>query len=174
MVENWVRTLIDTSFHDRQCALHPDVSTSFLCMDCEVALCQQCLEEHSFFYHQDTETSDRGYLRVYRCMLHDVVRCENVEDFGLDMQGVQKYMSNEKEAIYLRPRPAPRIDRPVSSKPCSGRCGRELRSPWTYCSLACKIFAESPGPSVDMCQKTTIRYRRTGRKQANPRRSILG
>jgi hypothetical protein len=160
MVDAWVRKMITTPFHDYTCTLHSQVPNSVFCTTCKIKLCKECSSEHCC-----SGGGTANYRRIYRYMLHDVARCNAISN-DIDIDGIQVYYSNEHRVVHLRPRPVSQmlVVTPDATAECLGGCGRLLRPPWLYCSLACKMMMGTP------CEKHARVFFRS-RKPCFPERS---
>lgn len=113
--------------------------TNFLCLTCAKpeGLCALCTHEHA----------NHHILQIRRSSYHDVVRERELSKL-INTNGIQTYIINSSQVVFLRERPQSRGksgsggSRPASGNDLSGgclSCGRHLHEGLSYCSLGCKV-----------------------------------
>ncbi len=117
-------------------------TVNFLCLTCADVhgLCQLCMHEHA----------DHHILQIRRSSYHDVVREHELSKL-ISTKGIQTYIINSSQVVFLRERPQ---SRKAGGGAKSGRhlvpldgnqpdgclvCGRHLHEGLSYCSLGCKV-----------------------------------
>ena len=125
----WLRKLLTTPFF-RACPAHSmlrKAEHNYFCMECAVGFCQHCMPRHV----------SHNVLQIRRYVYHDVVRLSDISPH-IDVSGVQPYIINSAQVIFLNERPQPRPGR-GSGNVCR-TCARCLQEPHQFCSLACKAI----------------------------------
>ena len=141
--KSWTHTLVNCSFQDSFCHLHPQESLKYFCLECaecthsQPALCRRCIEED-----HTPEICNGTILQIYRYMLNDIVRVSAIQQL-YDVDGIQQYCANNHMAIHLRPRGPVNEPPKTHNVACAGQCGRFMKEGWQYCSLACKLLCSS-------------------------------
>ncbi|CAN8254110.1 unnamed protein product [Cochlearia groenlandica] len=124
----WLDVLLKEKFFNA-CLEHEDVKKNeknILCIDCCLSLCPHCLSSH---------TSHR-LLKIRRYVYKDVLKVEDVSKL-MDCSLIQPYITNSSKVVFINERPQSRQFR-GSGNICI-TCDRCLQSPYSFCSLSCKI-----------------------------------
>ncbi|CAN8280279.1 unnamed protein product [Cochlearia groenlandica] len=124
----WLEVLLKEKFFNA-CLEHEDAKKkekNILCIDCCLSICPQCLSSH---------TSHR-LLQIRRYVYHDVLRVDDGSKL-MNCSLIQPYTSNSSKVVFINERPKSRQFR-GSGNYCT-TCDRSLQSPYTFCSLSCKI-----------------------------------
>eukprot|EP00798_Chlamydomonas_sp_ICE-L_P011191 gene11191-18806_t len=108
---------------------------TFFCTTCSPkgmgGLCQHCMDCHANEGHQT--------IQIRRYVYCDVVRAVDISSH-LDISGVQVYIVNQANVVFLNHRPQSKPARSSSHDSCQ-TCARQLREGCSFCSLACKVEA---------------------------------
>jgi hypothetical protein len=112
---------------------------NYLCLTCADphGICQLCMHKHA----------NHHILQVRRSSYHDVVREQELKKL-INTEGIQTYIINSSQVVFLRERPQSRnksnkgrsdaFDRSQNQGGCL-TCGRHLHEGLSYCSLGCKV-----------------------------------
>ncbi|CAO2819824.1 unnamed protein product [Amaranthus hypochondriacus] len=129
----WLNALLNENFFE-PCLVHSDSSDpsekkpekNHFCFDCCSSVCSKCILRHS----------NHVRLQARRYMYNDVLKLTDAESI-LDCSGVQAYITNSAQVVFLRQRPKTRQFR-GSGNGCF-TCNRNLQEPFLYCCLSCKV-----------------------------------
>jgi len=115
---------------------------NYLCLTCAdvTGICQLCMHKHA----------NHHILQIRRSS-HDVVREQELSKL-INTEGIQTYIINSSQVVFLRERPQSRNkssasvpkghnNRNAEKHPEGGclTCGRHLHEGLSYCSLGCKV-----------------------------------
>ncbi|VVB06426.1 unnamed protein product [Arabis nemorensis] len=124
----WLEVLLKDKFFNA-CLDHEDVKKNeknILCVDCCLSICPHCIPSHS----------SHRLLQIRRYVYRDVLRVEDGSKL-MDCSLIQPYTSNSSKVVFINERPKCRQFR-GSGNNCI-TCHRSLQSPYSFCSLSCKI-----------------------------------
>ena len=118
-------------------------TVNYLCLTCADVhgICQLCMHEHAKCH----------ILQIRRSSYHDVVREQELSKL-INTEGIQTYVINSSQVVFLRERPQSRNKSHSQASNSHGRqsdaydrnpegcltCGRHLHEGLSYCSLGCK------------------------------------
>lgn len=162
----WLPVLISSKHFFQPCAkctqrpltsseIHK-ASVNYLCLNCADprGVCQLCMQEHA----------NHHILQIRRSSYHDVVRERELSKL-INTEGIQTYIINSSQVVFLRERPQSRnkaanFDPRASPGGCV-TCGRHLHEGLRYCSLGCKVHHCTQGqpigkqlpPGLELAQK---------------------
>ncbi|KAG6531672.1 hypothetical protein ZIOFF_005489 [Zingiber officinale] len=143
LVPPWLETLLSTPFF-ATCPVHPDAPRSernMFCLDCGDSASSFCL------YCRTDLHSGHSVVQIRRSSYHDVVRVAEIRNV-LDIRGVQTYVINSAQVLFLNERPQPRgggrggvggASSSSSTPYICEICARALLDPFRFCSLGCKV-----------------------------------
>ncbi|XP_042470583.1 protein RGF1 INDUCIBLE TRANSCRIPTION FACTOR 1-like [Zingiber officinale] len=143
LVPPWLETLLSTPFF-ATCPVHPDAPRSernMFCLDCGDSASSFCL------YCRTDLHSGHSVVQIRRSSYHDVVRVAEIRNV-LDIRGVQTYVINSAQVLFLNERPQPRgggrggvggASSSSSTPYICEICARALLDPFRFCSLGCKL-----------------------------------
>jgi hypothetical protein len=107
----------------------------------------------------------RPAIKTYRVTRETAVRVDDATRLGVDISGVQCYVSNGAQMVYLGPRVE--WNQAIRTRDDCGRCAHDGRPMMhvgsCYCSLHCKLSVQERGvglcggSTVDLCGSPTIR-----------------
>ncbi|KAM0934140.1 putative transcription repressor PLATZ family [Dioscorea sansibarensis] len=130
----WLQPLLQTNFFipcDDHSSDSQKMECNMYCLDCiSGALCALCLSHHS----------DHDVVQIRRSSYHDVIRVSEIQRV-LDVSGVQTYIINSARVVFLNERPQIRAGKGINNN-CLV-CDRSLVDTFRYCSIGCKVKAES-------------------------------
>ncbi|QDZ21697.1 PLATZ transcription factor family protein [Chloropicon primus] len=115
---------------------------NFLCLTCAEphGICQLCMHEHASHH----------ILQIRRSSYHDVVRERELSKL-VNTSGIQTYIINSSQVVFLRERPQSRNKSSGGSDAQSEgcvTCGRHLHEGLSYCSLGCKVKHCTRGQAI--------------------------
>ncbi|XP_026403720.1 uncharacterized protein LOC113299011 [Papaver somniferum] len=125
----WLRPLLEANYFI-PCSDHgEEISKSeckYFCLDCMgKSICSYCLIHHR----------EHRIVEIRRSNYHNVIRVNEVQKH-IDISGVQHYVINNAEIVFLNERPQLRHGKGVTNT-CE-ICARTLLDSFRFCSLGCK------------------------------------
>ncbi|KAK3152330.1 hypothetical protein QOZ80_2BG0157470 [Eleusine coracana subsp. coracana] len=142
----WLLPLLEAMFFV-PCPQHPEASRAtrsggcnMSCIDCTGrTLCHACIAADHAGRRPRWPPSNPVCMQVRKSSGHNVVKVKDVEAL-LNVDGVQPYLINSEDAVFLNPRPQSGNGRPGEHR-CKDRdCDRALvDGAYHFCSLRCKL-----------------------------------
>ncbi|XP_026459915.1 uncharacterized protein LOC113360643 [Papaver somniferum] len=125
----WLRPLLEANYFI-PCRDHGEEmsksESKYFCLDCMgKSICSYCLIHHR----------EHRIVQIRRSNYHNVIRVNEVQKH-VDISGVQHYVINNTEIVFLNERPQLRHGKRVTNT-CE-ICGRTLLGSFRFCSLSCK------------------------------------
>ncbi|KAI3836007.1 hypothetical protein MKX03_032902 [Papaver bracteatum] len=157
----WLRLLLEANYFI-PCRDHGEemskTECKYFCLDCMgKSICSYCLIHQR--KHRIVQLSSLIFF-IRRSNYHNVIRVNEVQKH-IDIYGVQHYVINSAEIVFINERPQLRPGKGVTNT-CE-ICARSLLDSFRFCSLGCKVIfnPELQLGHFDICSSCRMEIRKT-------------
>ncbi|KAL2472468.1 PLATZ transcription factor family protein [Abeliophyllum distichum] len=127
-IPQWLQVMLSEKFFN-SCLVHESDKKNeenTFCLNCCISLCLHCLPSHRSHH----------LLQIRRYVYQDVLLLKDAEKL-MDCSFIQSYTTNSAKVVFLKQRPTTRQLK-GSGNFCV-ICDRNLKDPYLFCSISCKV-----------------------------------